>query len=81
MKKSEVKQIIKEEIKSILKEEMNGVAIVDMARDISNKLNTPEEHAGVILNLILNAYQWGVDFTSNDISKIEKALNLLKQSI
>jgi len=51
-----------------------------MARDISNKLNTPEEHAGVILNLILNAYQWGVDFTPDDISTIEKGLNLLKSS-
>ena len=81
MNKSDLRKLVKEEIQFILKEEMDGVAIVDMSRDISNKLNTPEEHAGVIQNLLLNAYQTDVAFTANDISKIEKALNLLKQSI
>lgn len=54
-----------------------GVEIVNMTWEFTHKLNNPEEHADAITNLILNAYQLGMDCTPEMIDKMQWALDLL----
>lgn len=55
-----------------------GVEIVDMTWEFTHKLNNPEEHVDAITNLILNAYQLGINCTPEMIDKMQAAFELLK---